>query len=149
PASGRRPPAAGLCKAAGRRATKSVAVLLRVQLDDQLLLDGQIDLLARRHRNDAPCDGPPFERQPFRNAASLDFLHRVFDGGVLLTTPDHRDDIALPHRIRRDVDLPSIDLKMSVAHELTRLWPRGGQAETIYDVVEPALEQLQQRLSRD
>src|SRR5439155_9855086 len=43
----------------------------------------------------------------------------------------------------------AVDLEMAVAHELPRLRPRGRESETIDDVVEPPLEQLQQRLAGD
>src|SRR5689334_25426424 len=38
---------------------------------------------------------------------------------------------------------------MTVAHQLPRLRPRRGKAETIGDVILPSLEQLQQRLTGD
>src|ERR1044071_93771 len=41
--------------------------LLRIQLHDQLLLNGQIDLFAGGHRNDAARDRRGVERKPARN----------------------------------------------------------------------------------
>src|SRR6185503_5472755 len=49
------------------RGLKPEAYLLRIQLDDQLLLHGQIDLLARRHRHAATADRSRIEREPGRN----------------------------------------------------------------------------------
>src|SRR5262245_11928678 len=53
--------------------------LLGVQLHNELFLHGQVDLLARGHRDDAAADGVRVERQPVGNAAPLDLLHRVLD----------------------------------------------------------------------
>ena len=61
----------------------------------------------------------------------------------------HGHEIASLERIRRHVDLAAVHREVAVAHELTRLRPRRRQAEAVDDVVEPALEQLQQRLARD
>src|SRR5262249_48999818 len=57
--------------------------------------------------------------------------------------------IALLHRVRRDVDLLAVDQEVSVAHELPRLRPRRREPEAVDHVVEPSLEQLEQRLARD
>ncbi len=89
------------------------------------------------------------ERQPLRHAAALHFLERVHDRGVLAAALPHRHDVARLHRERRDVHLAAVHREVAVAHELPRLRPRRGEAEAVGDVVEPPLEQLQQRLAGD
>src|SRR3989475_245458 len=45
------------------------------------------------------------------------------------------------------VDLPAVHPEVPVTHELPGLGARGGEAEPVDDVVEPALEELEQRLA--
>ncbi len=71
------------------------------------------------------------------------------DGRVLRAGRLDRHDVARAQRVRRDVDLLAVDQEVSVAHELPRLRPRGRQTQPVDDVVEAALEQLEQRLARD
>ena len=90
------------------------------------------------------------ERQPLGNAAALHFFHRVLDRRVLLRAAEHGDRRRLRlHRVRRDVDLLAVDQEVAVAHQLPRLRPRRRQAEPVDHVVEPPLEQLQQRHAGD
>src|SRR5262245_28742459 len=145
PAYDRRPPAAGLT----RLRVGGASALLRVQLDDELLLNRQVDLLTGRHRVDAAGERVRVERQPFGDAAALHFLHRVLDRRILLRATEDGNRVALFHRIRRDVDLLAVDHEVPVAHQLPRLRPRGRQAEAVDHVVEPPFEQLQQRDAGD
>src|SRR6185503_8745284 len=46
-----------------------------------------------------------------------------------------------------DVDLAPVHREVTMSHQLTRLRPRRREAQAIRHVVEPALEQLQQRLT--
>src|SRR6185503_4827086 len=48
-----------------------------------------------------------------------------------------------------DVDLAPVHREVTMSHQLTRLRPRRREAQAIRHVVEPALEQLQQRLTGD
>src|SRR5471030_3557318 len=74
--------------------TLPTSELLRIQLDDQLFLHGQVDLLARRHRDDAPGDARRVEREPLWNPAALHFFHRVLERRVLLRAAEHGDHVA-------------------------------------------------------
>src|SRR5690606_28739333 len=74
---------------------------------------------------------------------------RVRDGRILEARLTDRHDVAGTDRVRRDVDLLAVHQEVAVAHELPRLCARRREARAIDDVVEPALEQLQQRLTRD
>src|SRR5436190_12357285 len=127
----------------------SFLLLLAIQLDDELLLHGQVDLLAGRERGDAAGQGAGVERQPLGDAAALDLLDRVLDGGVLRAGTAHRYDVARLERIGRHVHLAPVDAEVPMAYELARLGARGRQPESVDDVVEPPLQQLQQRLAGD
>ena len=61
----------------------------------------------------------------------------------------HGDRVARAHRVRRDVHLLAVDGEVAVADELARLRARRREAQPVDDVVEPALEHLQQQLARD
>src|SRR5919109_593929 len=123
--------------------------LFRVELHDELLLHGQVDLFTRRHRHDAPGHRVRVEREPFGDPAALHLLHRVLDRRVLLAAAEHGDDVALLDRVRRNIDLLPVHEEVSVAHELPRLRPGRRQPEPVGDVVEPTFEQLQERFARD
>src|SRR5262249_4079135 len=71
------------------------------------------------------------------------------DGRVLLRASDHRDDVPLFDRVRRDVDLLAVHEEVPVPHELPRLRARRGEPEPIHDVVEAPLEELEQRHAGD
>ncbi len=100
-------------------------VLLRIQLDDQLLLHGQVDLLARRQRDDLAgrrrrttatpgCRGPSLPRSRGGWSASSGWSPR-------------RDHVARAQRVGRDVDLLAVHREVAVTHELPRLRPRRGE----------------------
>src|SRR5262245_49254983 len=137
-------------RAEGRWAPHEAPVsLFRIQLDDQLFLHGQVDLLARRERGDAPAHRAGVEREPVGDTAALDLFHRVLDGRVLRARGAHADDVTGLHRVRRDVDLLAVHREVPVAHQLPRLRPRGREAQAVDHVVHAPLEQLQQRLAGD
>src|SRR5262245_13744957 len=132
-----------------RRRTCEGPPLLRIQLDDQLLLHGEVDLLACRDGADLCRHLGGVERQPLGHAAALHFFHRMDDRGVLAAALSHRHHVARLDRERRDVHLAAVHGEVAVAYELARLRPRRREAQAIGDVVQPPLEQLQQRLAGD
>jgi hypothetical protein len=73
----------------------------------------------------------------------------VEDRRVFLARRTHRHDVAGLQRVGRDVDLLAVDEEVAVAHELTSLRARGGEAHAVDRVVEAPFEQLEQRLAGD
>src|SRR5881409_3963300 len=73
----------------------------------------------------------------------------MLDGRALLTAPEDRNDVTLPHRVRRDVDLLAVDEEVAMPDELARLRSGRRQSQPVHDVVQPALEKLQQHLAGD
>src|SRR5476651_2520322 len=72
----------------------------------------------------------------FGDAAALHFLDRVLERRVLLRAAEDGDDVALLHRVGRDVDLLAVDEEVPVSHELPRLRPRRRQSESVDHVVQ-------------
>ena len=59
------------------------------------------------------------------------------------------DNIILSHLVRRYIDPLAVDQEVSVVDELTGLWSSRCQAGPIHDIVESALEDLEQDGARD
>ena len=74
---------------------------------------------------------------------------RGLDDEQVLGLVGDGDDVAGTDPVRRDVDAAAVHEDVAVADDLACLVARRGEAETVDDVVEPALEQAQQVLARD
>src|SRR5207247_1831863 len=122
--------------------------LLRIELNDQFLVDRHGQIGSRRQSLDAARESLGAHLEPLRNASPLRKLERLTDAGDLAAPLAHRDRVPGPHQVRRHIDLPAVDAEVAVPHELPRLGARGREAEPIDDVVEPPLEQLEQGLAR-
>src|SRR5262249_11221092 len=122
---------------------------LRVQLDDELLVDRHGQFGAGRERFHARRESLAIDFDPVRRAAVLalrqGFLHAA-DGAALLAHVDH---VAGLEQRRRDVDLAAVDVKVAVPHELARFGARGREAHAVDHVVQAPFEQLQQDLAGD
>src|SRR4029453_5756734 len=122
--------------------------LLRVELDDQFLVDGHRQLGARRQRLDLAREALRLDLEPLRHAATLSELERLHDPGDLPAAITHGDLVTRPHGERGDVDFPAVDTEVPVPDQLPGLRPGGGEAEAVDDVVQPPLEQLEEGLAR-
>src|SRR6185312_14515146 len=121
--------------------------LLRVVLDDELLLDLRVDDLPRRQAVHQDLQVARDELQPRGNGlASREALGDLERGELARLLADLHD-VVLTHPVGRDVDLLAVDLDVAVAHELARRVPRGREAGPVNDVVQPRLEDLQQDLT--
>src|SRR5262245_24036353 len=96
-------------------------LLLAIELDDELLADGQRDVVARRQRLHAAAERVLLELEPLRHTAPLHRADRIDDAGDLLGRLAYLDEVVGPHQERRDVHPPPVDLEVTVAHELARL----------------------------
>src|SRR5437764_4822543 len=121
--------------------------LLRVELDDQLLLDGHGDVVAARGGLHRPLDAALVEIEPGRNSAAVHRLQCLVDADDLAGLLLHRDDVADLHLEAGNVDLAVVDAEVPVPHELARLRARVGKAEAEDHVVEALLEELEQVLA--
>src|SRR3954451_8569356 len=121
--------------------------LLRIQLDDQLLLHRRGDLRALGLAEHLRRQGVVIRLQPrghLRGQLGLVADHLL---GARLHLDG--DDVVLAHLVAGDVDAPTVDRPVAVADQLPRLAPRGGEAEAHEHVVEAALEDAQEVLARD
>src|SRR5262245_1141600 len=94
--------------------------LLRVELDDQLLAHGDVDVLAlweRAHR-DLLAAVAGLEPADDRTVEHIDV---VLDHDHLGRLRAERDDVALAHSVAGDVDALAVDVDETVVDELTGL----------------------------
>src|ERR1700722_11913271 len=80
-------------------------------------------------------------------AAVLGDLDQLFERIALFRAIRDRDHVAGLHDVRRDVDDPAVDAEVTVRDELPGLFAAHRQVEAIHDVVETALERLQEDLT--
>src|SRR6188474_418728 len=132
------------CRPAGR---STETELLRIQLDDETLVDVREDVLALGQGLEHAGELLLVDLDPVGKADLGTDLERLLDTGLLPGLFTQSDDVARLALVRRDVDRRTVDRDPAVAHELTRLVARRGETHPVDDVVETALEQLQQRLA--
>src|SRR3954451_4498752 len=121
--------------------------LLRIELDDELLLDRRGDLHALGPAQHLRGELVVVRLQPCGDLG--DELGRVTDHRLDIGAGLERDHVVLPHLVGGDVDAASVDGPVAVADELAGLPARGGEAEAHEHVVEAALEDAQQVLAGD
>src|SRR4051812_16287737 len=121
--------------------------LLRIELDDELLLDRRGDLRALGPAQHLRGELVVVRLQPCGDLG--DELGRVTDHRLDIAAGLEGDHVVLPHLIGGDVDPAAVDRPVAVADQLARLAARRGESEAHEDVVEPALEDPQQVLAGD
>src|SRR5262245_39847334 len=122
------------------------AKLLRVELDDQRLLDGGVDLVAIGCLEDLAGEAVVVGLEPGSDRGGQ--VGRVADyllGGRARLEHDHVVRLDL---VRRNVHPPTVDEEVAVADELPRLRPGRGEAEPVDDVVQACLEHAEQVVAR-
>src|ERR1700726_645249 len=113
--------------------------LARIKLDDQLLLDGLIHIIASRLRGAFRRHVVFVEAEPRHNRPLLADVERGLDPFDFLACLSNRDDVAHSHLVRRDVhDLP-VDDDVPVGDDLAGIAPRGRKTDAVDDVIEPSL----------
>src|SRR5256885_13746509 len=106
------------CSTAELRGTvgSSVAalpLLLRVELDDQLLLDGHGDVVARRRRLDGALEAALVQVEPAGDAAAIHRFERLVDAHDLAALLLDRHHVADLHLEGGDVHLALVDAEVS------------------------------------
>src|SRR5215218_811003 len=126
---------------------RNVLSLPAVELDDQLLFDGRVDLVAPRRVQEPAREVVVVGLEPGRNGD--DVLDGVLDGLEVPALLLDRDDVARLEYGRGDVVLAAVELEVPVHDELARLRAAGGEAKAVDDVVHPQLHEPQEVLPRD
>src|SRR5690606_18101581 len=121
---------------------------LRVELDDQLLVDGRVYLVPTGMvlHDHLPLTG--INLHPVGNDSILG-VYRVLDDNYVLAPLLDRDHITGADLIRRDVNFLAVDEKVPVVDELAGLRPGCGQAGTPNDVVEALFEEQEEVVTGD
>src|SRR3954451_25415490 len=126
---------------------RAAGVLLRVELDDELLLHRRVDLRTLGVAQHLRRQSVVIRLKPRRDGGRQ--FGRVADHLGRAGPSLDRDHIVGTHLVRRHVHAPAVDGPVAVQDELARLAPRSREAEPHEHVVEPALQQAQQVLTRD
>src|SRR5438445_1317494 len=118
--------------------------LARIKLDDQLLLDGLVHVVASSLRGDFRGHVVLVEAEPGNDRPLLARVEGVLDAGDLVARVLDRDHIADAHGVGGDVDGTAVDGGVAVGDELAGVPPRCREADPVDDVVEPRLQEAQQ-----
>src|SRR5438132_1267678 len=118
--------------------------LARIKLDDQLLLDGLVHVVASGLRGDFRGHVVFVEAEPGNDGPLLAGVERIFDAGDLVALVLDRDHIADANGVRGDVDEPAVDGDVSMRNELPGVTARGGKPDPVDDVVQPRLQKAEQ-----
>src|SRR5438445_935707 len=118
--------------------------LARIKLDDQLLLDGLVHVVASSLRGDFRGHVVFVEAEPGNDRPLLARVEGVLDAGDLFARVLDRDHIADAHGVGGDVDGTAVDGEVAVGDELAGVPPRCREADAVDDVVEPRLQEAQQ-----
>src|SRR5829696_3316632 len=119
--------------------------LLRVKLDDELLLNRRGDLGPLWEAENLGRQAVVVGLEPGRHNGGQ--LCRFTDDGLDRRVWPHRDHVLLAELVRGDVHAAAVDGPMPVQDHLARLAPGAGESEADQDVVEARLEQSQQVLA--
>ncbi len=132
-----------------QRAEPRVLKLLAIKLDDKLFVDRAVDIVASRQTADADSHLCPILRNPGGPAAPGRSLPGPFDMGVLATCVLDADCFTSADLVRRDIYFSLVHQDVSVIDKLTSLSPRGRETSAIDGIIQTALEEEQQVLTRD
>ena len=121
--------------------------LLRVELDDELFLNGNVDLGALGQLVHENTEVRRNNLQPARNGTVAKVIHGILERQHLQRLGAHVDDVVLGHTVARDGHLLVVDQEVSVANQLAGLAAGAGQTGAVHNVVEARLKNLQEVLT--
>ena len=118
--------------------------LLRVELDDQLLLQRHIDLRALGQLVNQDAQAARDDLQPAGDRTVADGLASNLERQRAQRLLLDIDDVVLRDAVAGDVDLHAVDGEVAVADQLAGLTTGTGQTGAVHDVVQTGLEDAQQ-----
>src|SRR5262249_80941 len=122
-------------------------LLLAIQFDDQLLIHRQLNFITLGQRIDAALVVVAINVEPRRLVLVARKVLRYFQDRQLAAAFADCDLFSDAHLIRRNVHLASVNGNVSVTHQLARLAAAEPETQAIYNVVEAALEVLQEQFT--
>src|SRR3954453_4439400 len=125
---------------------RAAGVLLRVELDDELLLHRRVDLRTLGVAQHLRRQSVVIRLKPRRDGGRQ--FGRVADHLGRTGPCLDRDHVVRTDLVRGHVHAPPVDGPVTVQDELAGLAPGAREAEPHQDVVEPALQESQQVLTR-
>src|ERR1700733_6928138 len=128
----------------GRMRGERLRLLLRVVLDDELLGERHLDLGTLRKLVDKDALLLADHLQPAGDRAVAGGLAGDLERHGVQRLALDIDDVVLRHPIAGDGHLDAVDREVAVADQLTRHPARAGDPRAVHDVVQPALQDLQQ-----
>src|SRR5712671_136764 len=126
----------------------STSPLLRIQLDDQVLVDVREHILTSRYRLEYAAHILVVDLDPFRQARLGRRGQRALDAQLLAGALPHLHHVTRAALVGGDRDDAAVDLDGLVAHQLARLSARRGKTHAVDHVVEPRFQELQQLFAR-
>src|SRR5688572_24596019 len=126
---------------------KGFLSLLRVELDDQILVDVRENLVALGQVLERPLHILVVDLDPLGEPDLAGYRQRRLDTQLFFGAIANGDLVACLQLIRRDVDDLLVDLDAAMTHELARLGARRREAHAVHDVVQPRFEHAQQVLA--
>ncbi len=127
-----------------------VNVLLRIELDDELLVRVELNIGSFRNGQEHARKVRLVERKPIRNrAVAAGPLERFMDDRKAAARFLHLDGIARRYEVRWDVDDLAANRNVTVQDKLTGRLTRRREVQAIHDVVQTAFEQFDQVLTGD
>src|SRR5689334_14917458 len=116
-------------------------LLLRIQFDDQLLIQLDLDeILALGRCEHFRLEILAIHFDPVRTGCMGRGVARVQNGGVIPAVLTHFDEVVGLHRKGRDVHAASVHVDVSMTNQLARLRPRGAETHPVHDVVQTPFE---------
>src|SRR5438270_3034033 len=125
----------------------SMGLLLAIELDDERLAHGHVDVLAQREVADGGLEVAVL-LQPRRREA-VESVDVVADDDHVFRLVTQLHHVALADLVTGDGDPATVDVDVAVAHELPGLVAAGAPAGPEDDVVEALLEHAKEVLAGD
>src|SRR5499427_2971566 len=121
--------------------------LLRIQLDDQVLVDVGQDVVPARRRLEHAAELLVVHLDPLRQAHLLGHVQRALDAQLLSGFLTHLHDVPGLHLIGGDAHRLLVHRDGFVAHQLACLGARCRKSHAVHHIIQAALEQPQQVLA--
>ena len=122
-------------------------LLLRVELDDELFANVQVDLITLRKCKHAALKFLDVNFKPSRNLNSLIANEGALNNEHILSLGSYRNEIARTHTVRWNVYTVTIYIDVAMANLLTSLCARLCKTKAINNVIQARLQDAEKVLT--